>query len=83
MISDFLHGNWEKVLEDADTLKPKERLDTYGRLLEYVLPKMSRVEVRAEVAPRQLTLEEKKARIKELMEAADDETKDLLRSGSI
>lgn len=82
-INDLLDGNWERVLEDLEALKPKERLDIYARLLEYSLPKMSRVEIRAEEPPRELTLEEKQARVKELMENADDETKDLLRSGSI
>lgn len=82
-INDLLDDNWKKVLEDIDTLKPKERLDIYARLLEYALPKMSRVEISAEEPPKELTLEEKQARIKELMETADPETKEIIKSSSI
>jgi hypothetical protein len=42
----LLEDNWDKVLEDIEGLNPKERIDIYTRLLEYALPKLSRVEAK-------------------------------------
>lgn len=45
-INNLLEDQWETVLSDMRKLSPKERIDTYTRLMEYSLPKLSRTEVR-------------------------------------
>lgn len=47
-ISKLLDDNWVKIEEDMAELSAKERLDICTRLLEYALPKLSRVEVERE-----------------------------------
>ncbi|MCX6291633.1 MAG: DUF5681 domain-containing protein [Bacteroidetes bacterium] len=42
-ISDFLSDNFEKVVGDFNSLKPKDRVKLYCDLLQYGLPKLSTV----------------------------------------
>ncbi len=44
-IESLLKDNWNDVLNDLDSLKPKDRIDAYLRLLEYSLPKLNRTEI--------------------------------------
>lgn len=44
MISDFLTNEWESVMTDFKQLQPKERLIFYERLLQYCIPKNSKVD---------------------------------------
>lgn len=44
-IDQLLNDNWEQIQEDFRELKPKERLDFYIKLLDYSLPKLSKIEV--------------------------------------
>lgn len=43
-IDSLLDDNWEQILVDIKELSQKERIDTYTRLLEYSIPKLSRAE---------------------------------------
>lgn len=43
-VDSLLDDNWDKVVNDLKELNPKERIDTYLKLLEYSLPKLSRSE---------------------------------------
>lgn len=38
-ISDFLDENWQAIENDFQELEPKDRIDTYLKLISYVLPK--------------------------------------------
>ena len=42
-IRDYLAQSWEKLIEDIDSLDPKERVDRRMKLLEYVMPKAAAV----------------------------------------
>lgn len=44
----FITENWSKIEDDLKELTPKERIDTYIRLLEYSLPKLNRTSVTIE-----------------------------------
>ena len=44
-IENLLEENWDGVLIDLQSLKPKDRIDAYLRLLEYSLPKLNRTEI--------------------------------------
>lgn len=41
-VNDFLDGNWDKLLNDIDKLEPKDRIETYLKIMEYGLPKLQR-----------------------------------------
>lgn len=47
-IENLLEDNWDEILEDMKQLSPKDRIDTYTKLLEYALPKLSRMEASIE-----------------------------------
>lgn len=38
----LLNEQWPQIKEDLKDLKPKDRIDTYIKLLEYSLPKLNR-----------------------------------------
>ena len=38
-IRDYLAETWDSLIQDIDSLDPKERVDRRMRLLEYVMPK--------------------------------------------
>jgi len=44
-INNLLEDNWHEILNDLESLKPKDRIDAYLRLLEYSLPKLHRTEI--------------------------------------
>ena len=44
-IENLLKDNWNGILSDLESLKPKDRIDAYLRLLEYSLPKLNRTEI--------------------------------------
>jgi hypothetical protein len=39
-IRDYLESSWEDLIQDIDSLEPKERVDRRMKLLEYVMPKV-------------------------------------------
>lgn len=43
-ISKYLSDNLERLNEDIDKLKPRERIDAITSLMEYAVPKLARVE---------------------------------------
>lgn len=55
-ISALLESEWETILRDLKTLTPKERIDTYTKLLEYSLPKLSRAENTHEIEEKTVTI---------------------------
>lgn len=42
-IREYLADTWENLIEDIDSLDPKERVDRRMKLLEYVMPKAAAV----------------------------------------
>ncbi|SDB33655.1 hypothetical protein SAMN03097699_0773 [Flavobacteriaceae bacterium MAR_2010_188] len=44
-VQKLIDDNWETLLEDISELGPKERIDTVIRMLDYVLPKLTRSEI--------------------------------------
>jgi len=44
-INFLLEDRFDKIIEDLDDLKPKERIDVYVKLLEYSLPKLNRTTI--------------------------------------
>ncbi|MGO3812983.1 hypothetical protein [Mesonia sp.] len=44
-IDDLLTDQWAQILEDLKELSPKERIDTFTKLLEYSVPKLNRTEL--------------------------------------
>lgn len=44
MISDFLTNEWESIVTDFKQLQPKEKLIFYERLLQYCVPKNSKID---------------------------------------
>ena len=45
-IDKFLCENWEQFNNDLLELSPKDRVNTYVKLLEYSVPKLNRAEVK-------------------------------------
>lgn len=43
-VSQLLDNNFEQVVEDMKSLDAKQRVDTWVKLLEYVMPKLQRSE---------------------------------------
>jgi len=48
-LQDMIEGNTEKIEEELGTLKGKAFLDAMFNFMEYVQPKLSRTEVKAEI----------------------------------
>lgn len=44
-IGDFLQDNFQKIIEDFDSLSPKDRAKLYCDLLQYGLPKLQAVQL--------------------------------------
>lgn len=42
-IREYLADTWEDLIQDIDSLDPKERVDRRMKLLEYVMPKAAAV----------------------------------------
>lgn len=63
-VNQLLEDRWEQVLEDISTLTPKDRVETFIKLMEYALPKLNRTEMVDETI--NMTPEERANRIKEL-----------------
>ena len=45
IITDFLENKFEKIIEDFDSLKPKDRVKLYCDLLQYGLPRLQAVQL--------------------------------------
>lgn len=45
-VDNLLSDQWAQILQDFQELTPKERIDTYTKLLEYSLPKLNRTELK-------------------------------------
>ncbi|WP_299440104.1 hypothetical protein [uncultured Aquimarina sp.] len=45
-ITELLNDNWGQIKKDFKQLDAKERIDTYFKILEYALPKLSRQEIK-------------------------------------
>lgn len=41
MVTAFVCEQWDKVVNDFDSLEPKERLQFFEKMLQYSLPKLS------------------------------------------
>ena len=68
-IENLLSEQWEQILQDLRELTPKERIDTFTKLLEYSLPKLNRTELKATNKLEDIlnmTPQERHERIKEL-----------------
>lgn len=66
----LLNNNWAQILVDLGTMSPKDRVDCYLKLLDYALPKLSRIEMREAAddnAEMDLTEEERDQIIRELI----------------
>lgn len=50
LISKFLSDQWEAITDDFKLLEPKDRLIYYERLLQYCIPKNSKLEIDSEEA---------------------------------
>lgn len=48
-IKDFLEGQWDKIERDFNTLEAKDRVALFERLLQYILPRMSSVDLDADI----------------------------------
>lgn len=48
MITDFLENRFEKVIQDFEELKPKDRVKLYCDLLQYGLPRLQAVQLETE-----------------------------------
>jgi len=46
-INAFLHDNWQQVQTDFAALAPKDKVNFYIKLVEYVLPKLQTTEIKA------------------------------------
>ena len=47
-IHSLLEANFQSLVEDLETLEPKDRVNTWLRLLEFAVPKMQRMEAAIE-----------------------------------
>lgn len=68
-VDSLLSDQWGQILQDFQELTPKERIDTYTKLLEYSLPKLNRTEFKDVTSIEEilsLTPDERQSRIKEL-----------------
>lgn len=43
LLSDFISDNWYKLQDDFNVLEPKDRVQIFERLLQYILPKYQAV----------------------------------------
>ena len=64
-VGKLLDDNWDKIEKDLEEVTGKERLDIYTKLLEYALPKLSRVELEQD--------EEKERPVKDLSKLTEQE----------
>ncbi len=48
-IKDFLEGQWDKIERDFSTLETKDRVVLFEKLLQYILPRMSAVDIDGEI----------------------------------
>ncbi|WP_211361135.1 hypothetical protein [Maribacter flavus] len=63
-VNQLLEDRWDQVLEDISSLHPKDRVDTFIKLMEYALPKLNRTEMVDDTM--NMTQEERLIRIREL-----------------
>jgi hypothetical protein len=49
LITDFITRNWRYVMQDFETLQPKERLLFFEKLLKYTLPSLQAINVTSEL----------------------------------
>ena len=40
----LIEDNFEKVIQDIESLEPKDRIDVFIKLLDYAIPKLQRVD---------------------------------------
>jgi hypothetical protein len=65
----LLSEKWEQLENDLKELSPKDRIDTYIKLMEYALPKLNRTELKGTDKLEDIlnmTSKERQIRIKEL-----------------
>ena len=48
-IKDFLEGKWSQIEDDFDALESKDRVALFEKLLQYILPRMSAVDLDADI----------------------------------
>ncbi|MEO2052733.1 MAG: hypothetical protein ABGX00_13295 [Allomuricauda sp.] len=48
-VDTLLEDNWEKFMEDLEQLEPKERMSLMIKLLDFVVPRLSRAHVEQDV----------------------------------
>jgi len=50
VVREIVEGNAERICQDLEALEPKDRVNAWLRLTEFVLPKMQRVETSYDLA---------------------------------
>lgn len=55
-ITNFINDNLETIQDDFTALEPKERIDTFIKLMEYALPKLNRTELSAPIEAEEKTI---------------------------
>lgn len=48
-ITDFLEGNFQRIIDDFEELTPKDRVKLYCDLLQYGLPKLQAMQMESEI----------------------------------
>lgn len=48
-IKTFLEGKWSQIEEDFENLEPEKRVALFEKMLQYILPRMSAVDLDADI----------------------------------
>jgi hypothetical protein len=72
-ISNFLDAKFDTILDEFNELEPKDKVNLYLKLIEYVIPKMRSFEETTLSQLLAMTPQQRAARIQELQKQLTDE----------